>query len=132
MITRAEAANPIMSAIKGYFSPSAERKPGDAEAQLISMFAEPISEMVKQAGQYHPTCHEQRATDTTGSVDPFLVPMQSIASKYSAISMLGFSTVSILVDILDEPRRFYSFSTSSGRYKFKKGKAVIMLNKLLV
>jgi hypothetical protein len=115
VINRAEPANPIMTALKGYFNPSAERKPGDAEAQLISMFAEPISEMVKLAGGFQPTSNPVRVTDTTVSDDPFLIPMQSIASKYSAISMLGFSEVTILVDILNEPRRFYTFSTKSGK-----------------
>lgn len=115
VINRADPPNPIMDAIKGYFSSSKKRKPGDAEAQLINMFAEPISELVKGcSGHFEPTCHEPRATDSSESVDPFLIPMQSIASKYSAISMLGYSSVSILVDILNEPRRFYSFSTHTG------------------
>lgn len=103
MVTRAEPSNAIVSALKGYFNGGQK-----SEDPMMKLLTETIGPHL--APQQNPNESRHEMHD-----DPFVEPLQSMAGKYSSLSMLGYDEVVLQVEIVNDKSNFYRFSTSSGK-----------------
>ena len=116
VVSRADPVNPLVDAIKSYFSPS-----GDASsapnpvvdllgAGLIANNLVPSSQKTERSSQ-----KTERCPEATGDGDLFLNPMRSMAGKYTTASqMLGLDSVIISVEISEDgSKNYYKFHSDT-------------------
>ena len=111
VVSRADPVNPLVDAIKSYFSPS-----GDASAA-----PNPVVDLLGAgliANNLLPSSQTtERSPEATGdaSGDPFLNPMRSMAGKYTTASqMLGLDSVIISVEISEDgSKNYYKFHSDT-------------------
>lgn len=92
VVSRAEPTNHLVETLKSYFSgnsaPGATEKDGDDLS--IEVDSDPVP-------------------------DPFAAALQSVAGRFTALRMMGISSVILSLEIRGEPIRLYQFDTSTGK-----------------
>lgn len=117
VISRAEPTNALVDAVKGYFNGGSKTSDNPMINLMKSSGLMPGGPPGAQANNAQPQGYsDQPYSDTQTPSDPFVIALQSVAGKYSALSMLGFDTVVFEIEIRNEDRKlFYRFSTSNSQ-----------------
>lgn len=106
VVSRADPVNPLVDAIKSYFTPSGDSSTSSPVVDLLGtgLIANNLVPSSQKTG---------KSPETSG--DLFLNPMRSMAGKYTTASrMLGLDSVIISVEISEDgSKHFYRFNSNT-------------------
>lgn len=121
IVSRADPVNPLVDAIKSYFSPSDSSTSNPVVdllgSGLIANNLFPSTHKTETFSDPTPDPLSQKSPDPLSqkSSDPFLNPIRTMAAKYrTASQMLGFDSVIISVEISENgSKNYYKFHSNT-------------------